>query len=381
MLNSFTNLGKNLDSSFNDFSGVKAQNLKYKDEILKALNVVLENGEFILGKEVLELESNLAKLANFRFCVAASSGTSALLLAFLALGLKENDEVITTPFSFIAGAEMLALLNIKPVFCDIDKESLMLDSSLIETYITKRTKAILAVNLFGGVCDLASLREISDKYNLALIEDNAQSFGYTMLDSSLNKYKPDISITSFFPSKILGGCGDGGAVFCDDENLKNTLNLLHNHGQREKYNHEIIGLNARLDSMNAAILNVKLKYLKDEINTRLLKARIYFEAFKDLKNIKVLTPKLSVFSQFCLFSDKRDKAIKFLESKQIKTAIHYPLIIPHQKAFLNYLDSTKSLVNAINAASSIFSIPFSQNLPKLEQEKIINAILELDRII
>ena len=276
----------------------------YKPELDSAIASVLHSQHFILGKHSKALESELASFVGRRFCITCSSGTSALLLALLALEIGEGDEVITPSFSFIAAAEMVAFLGAKPVFVDICPSTYTLDPAQVARAISPRTKAIIPVSLFGQPYDVGAIAEVAGA--IPIIEDGAQSFGSKILGEREARSGSfgTLSITSFFPSKPLGGYGDGGAVFCDDEKLAQRLRTLRNHGQTSKYHHQSLGLNARLDELQCAILRVKLRHLPKELNLREQVAARYYALLKPLQShlaLPYIAPnRTSVFAQFCL---------------------------------------------------------------------------------
>lgn len=353
------------------FCDLKSQYLKYKNEIDERIQNILNNSSFIGGAEVALLEENLANFVKSKYAYSCSNGTSALYIALKALGIKEGDEIITSPFTFIASSEMIALIGAKPVFVDISDVDYNLDISKIEEKISPKTKAILAISIFGQIPNLNSLKEICKKHNLYLIEDAAQSFG---AKNDLGEYScniADISTTSFFPSKPLGCYGDGGAVFTNDDELAKKIKLLINHGSSIRYKHEIIGLNARLDAIQAGILNMKLKYFNEEIAKREEIANIYSKNLKNCIIPKVKTGYKSVWAQYSVRVKNRDLVIKKLSENGIPTAIHYPIALYKQPCFeyLNY--NKKDYKVCEEVTNEILSLPFSAFLDIKDQEKII----------
>lgn len=361
------------------FVNLQAQYQAYKNEIDSALQSVLDSSSYIMGESVRELEVNLANYCGAKYARAISSGTDALLVALMALGIKSGDEVITTPFTFIATAEMIALLGAKPVFVDID-ESYNIDPSKIESAITNKTKAIIPVSLYGLPCDMDRINEIASKYNLAVIEDACQSFGATYKGKKSCNLST-IGVTSFFPSKPLGCYGDGGAIFCNDSNLDSKIASILNHGQVGRYMHKMIGLNARLDSIQCAILNVKLRYFDKEIAKRVEIARIYSQNLANLVLPQVPDSKMSVFAQYSVYSTKleRSQILESLQEKGIPTAVHYPLPLHLQgcMAYLGYKRGDFPMSEKI--ADSIFSLPFSAFLSNDEQRYIIDNLNEITK--
>ena len=250
-----------------NFIDIKKQYQKMKSEIDKSILDVVNSGDFIMGQSILDLEKNLNKYIGSKHAISCSSGTDALLLSLMALDIAPGDEVITTPFTFISTVEVITLLKAKPVFVDIDPETFNIDYKLIEAAITAKTRAIIPVSLFGQTPDIDEINNIAKKNNLIVIEDAAQSFG-ALYKQNKSCNITDIACTSFFPSKPLGCYGDGGAIFTNNSILSEKIISLRNHGQKSKYNYVYTGINGRLDTIQAAILNIKLKYLDQEINLR-----------------------------------------------------------------------------------------------------------------
>ncbi|WP_317370883.1 DegT/DnrJ/EryC1/StrS family aminotransferase [Helicobacter canis] len=360
----------------------------YKHELDSAIASVLHSQHFILGKHSKALESELASFVGRRFCITCSSGTSALLLALLALDIGEGDEVITPSFSFIAAAEMVAFLGAKPVFVDICPSTYTLDPAQVARAISPRTKAIIPVSLFGQPYDVGAIAEVARA--IPIIEDGAQSFGSKILGEREARSGSfgTLSITSFFPSKPLGGYGDGGAVFCDDERLAHRLYAFRNHGQASKYHHTTLGLNARLDELQCAILRVKLAHFPDELNLREQVAARYYALLKPLQShlaLPYIAPdRTSVFAQFCLralesslessVAKARDHITSTLNAQGIATAIHYPTPLHLQEcfAYLGYKQGDFPVSERVS--QEIFSIPFSPYLTKAAQKHIAKAL-------
>lgn len=359
------------------FINLKAQYRAYKDEIDTAIQEVLNSSAYIMGPSVHTLESNLGAFCNARYVRAVSSGTDALLIALMALGIQKDDEVITTPFTFIATAEMIALLGAKPVFVDIDEATYNIDPSKIESAISPRTKAIIPVSLYGLPADMDSINAIANAHNIAVIEDACQSFGATYK----GKYSCNLStigVTSFFPSKPLGCYGDGGAVFCNDEALDSKIGSILNHGQIGRYMHKYIGLNGRLDSIQCAVLNAKLKHFHQEITKREEIAHIYTRNLKNLILPQIPSDRTSVYAQYSVrLADERftrQKVLDMLQNKGIPTAIHYPLPLHLQEslAYLGYKQGAFPVSERISR--EIFSLPFSAFLSEQEQSYIIESL-------
>ena len=333
-----------------DFANLQYQYQLYKIEIDEAINAVLNKSNYIMGEEITQLENSLQEFTKAKYAITCSNGTDALLLAMMALNIKPGDEIITTPFTFIATAETIAFLGAVPVFVDIDEKTYNIDSTLIEDKISSKTKAIMPVSLYGQPADMNKIQNIANKHNLKVIIDGAQSFGSTfnnITDSNLG----DISTTSFFPAKPLGCFGDGGAVFTNDEELALKMKSLRVHGQSKRYHHKYIGMGGRLDTIQAAILNVKLKYYPKDLSLRQEVASKYTRALENKSNL--ILPFLhenatSAWAQYSVRVKNReelrqtfDKDLKgnlmsiqdYLKSKGIPTAIHYPMPLHLQECF------------------------------------------------
>ncbi len=359
-----------------DFIDLKAQYAMYKDEIDREVLEVMSSARFIGGEKILAFEENLKAYCGAHEAVACSSGTDALLLALMALDIKEGDEVITTPFTFIATAEVIGLLKAKPVFVDIDEETYNIDHLKIEEKITKKTKAIIPVSLYGQVANMDEINQIAKKHNLWVIEDAAQSFGASYKNKRSCNLSP-IACTSFFPSKPLGCYSDGGAVLLEDEEMALKIRILLNHGQDKRYNHKYIGINGRLDAMQAAILNVKLKYFDEEVKKRGEVAKRYFENLADVKNIKlptILKDRDSVFAQFTIVCQDRDDIKNRLTKAGIPSAIHYPKPLHLQEVFeyLGYKKGDFPISEKIS--KSVISLPMSPFLKKEDQDYVIEVL-------
>ncbi len=337
-----------------DFANLQLQYQMYKEELDEAIHTVLDKSNYIMGNEVQVLEENLQIFTGAKHAITCSSGTDALLLAMMALDIQPEDEIITTPFTFIATAETIAFLKAKPVFVDIDEKTYNIDSSKIEAKITNKTKAIMPVSLYGQPADMDAIQSIADKHNLKVIIDGAQSFGSTYkgkTDSNLG----DVSTTSFFPAKPLGCFGDGGAVFTNDDTLATKMKSLRVHGQSKRYYHQYIGMGGRMDTIQCAIVNVKLKYYKKDLALRQEVADKYTKALGatkvahqsdigDVSSASLITlPYIekectSVFAQYSIRVRDRDTLQAKLKEKGIPTAVHYPMPLHLQECFeyLNY---------------------------------------------
>jgi len=317
-----------------DFANLQYQYQLYKDEIDEAIHNVLDKSNYIMGEEVNELEENLQDFSGAKYAITCSSGTDALLLAMMALDIKPGDEIITTPFTFIATAETIAFLGAKPVFVDIDEKTYNINSIKIEKKITSKTKAIMPVSLYGQSADMDAIQIIATKHKLKVIIDGAQSFGSTYngkTDSNLG----DISCTSFFPAKPLGCFGDGGAVFTNNEELAIKMKSLRLHGQSKRYYHKFIGMGGRMDTVKWAIVNVKLKHYKNDLALRQEVADKYTKALHDKNLILPFVDEkcTSAWAQYSVRVKNRDEVQVRLKEQGIPTAVHYPMPLHLQEAF------------------------------------------------
>lgn len=358
------------------FIDLKSQYNAYKDEIDEAISAVLQSTSFIGGAKLDEFEANLATYVGVKHAIGCSSGTSALVLALLALGVKQDDEVIVPSFTFIATAEMVSLLGAKPIFADIRLDDYNVSVESVKDLVNDKTKAIIAVSIFGQMPDLFALNEFCKSKNIVLIEDGAQSFGATQ-EFKGHSYKScsiaPISCTSFFPSKPLGAYGDAGAVFTNDDELAKKVRTILNHGQKERYKHEVIGINGRLDSIQAAVLNVKLKHLDTELAKREQIAAVYNQKLQNVILPHIKPGFTSVYAQYSVRAQNRTQLIEKLQSKGIPTAIHYPLGLHLQVAF-DYLGYKKgALPNTELVSEQILSLPMSAFLNETHQNEVIKA--------
>lgn len=356
-----------------NFIDLQAQYQKYKEEIDIQIHDVLDTSSYIMGSKVGELEANLSKFVGVKHSIACSSGTDALVLALMALDIKAGDEVITSPFTFIATAEMIAFVGAKPVFVDIDEKTYNIDPSKIETAITNKTKAIIPVSIFGQTPDMDAINNIAKKHNLKVIEDAAQSFG-AEYNGTKSCNLSDVACTSFFPAKPLGCYGDGGAIFTNDDELAKKIRIILNHGQSSKYFHSHIGINGRIDTIQAGVLNVKLKYFSNELKKRQAIAQKYN---KNLKN--VITPfvddnSTSAWAQYCIRIPNRDKMMKKCSDRGVPTAIYYPLPLHLQEVFvyLGYKNGDFPITEKISL--DIMALPMSAFLKDDEQDYIIEVV-------
>ena len=363
------------------FIDLVAQYQTIAGEVTPAIDKVFSEQRFILGDEVVGLETEIADYCDAREAIGCASGTDALLLALMALDIGQGDEVITTPYSFFATAGSIVRAGATPVFVDIDPGTMNLDPAAAAAAVTPRTRAILPVHLFGQCADMDAILKIATKHNLFVIEDVAQALGavYTFSDGRRMHAGTmgTIGTTSFFPSKNLGCFGDGGAIFAQDTALADKIKMIANHGQRKKYHHDVIGVNSRLDTIQAAILNVKLKYLNEYERKRNEAATYYDRALAQIPQVK--TPGRSknsthVFHQYTLCVERRDDLKKYLEDEGIPTMIYYPVPLHFQKAYQRSEFGEGSFPVTENLSKTVISLPIHTEMKMDEQEFICNAI-------
>ena len=358
-----------------NFAKLQDQYQRYKTEIDEAIQAVLDKSNYIMGEEITQLESSLEEFTGARHAITCSSGTDALLLSMMALDIEPGDEIITTPFTFISTAETIAFLKAKPVFVDIHERTYNIDPSKIEEKITEKTKAIIPVSLYGQPADIEAIQTIADKHNLKVIIDGAQSFGATYqgkTDSNLG----DISTTSFFPAKPLGCFGDGGAVFTNDDVFAQKIRSLRVHGQSKRYYHQYIGIGGRLDTIQAAVLNVKLKYYEKDLTLRQEVAKKYTKALEG-KNIVlpfIAKEATSAWAQYSVRVKDRYVLQARLKEEGIPTAVHYPMPLHLQECF-GYLEYKRGdFPVAEYVSDEIMSLPMNPYLSEVELEYIIGKI-------
>ena len=354
---------------------LKTQYHQLKSEIDAAVLDALESTQFILGPNVTNFEQEAADYLGAQHAVACASGTDALHLAVLAAGIKPGDEVITTPFTFIATAEAICYAGATPVYVDIDPHSYNIDPALIEAAITPRTRAIIPVHLFGQPADMAAIEAICIKHDLILIEDCAQSFGAS-INGNMTGSIGRLGCFSFFPSKNLGCYGDGGLITCATAELAEQIKVLRNHGCKVRYHHHIIGYNSRLDDIQAAILRVKLKRIDTFNAERRRVARLYSELLGDVVTVPHEDGKgVHVYHQYTVLSDRRDVIMAKLSEKQIASAVYYPIPLHRQDVFsAAYADIT--LPVAENVASRCMSLPIYPEMPDESVRLVAQAVRE-----
>jgi len=359
-----------------EFANLKKQYQTYKKEIDLKVNEIMESCLFIQGPAVKSIENDLAAFCGSQYCVSCSSGTDALLLAMMVLNIGPGDEVITTPFTFFATAEMISLMKATPVFVDIEEDTYNINSSLIEEKINKNTKAIIPVGIFGQPADMDEINSIAGKYGIPVVEDAAQSYGASYRDKKSCNLSA-IGVTSFFPAKPLGCYGDGGAVFTSNDDIHEKIRTLMNHGQKERYKHKYIGINGRFDAIQAAVLSVKLTHFTEELSIRNKKAANYNNSFKDLDWIQpphVKKDRTSSFAQYSIQVPDREKFIKHLSNASVPTAVHYPIPLYRQEAYEGLACQPDEFPITESVCGKIVSLPLCPFLQEKDQQYITETI-------
>lgn len=359
------------------FNDLNKQYNTYHEEIDTAIQSVIDSTSFINGGEIQLLENELANFVGVKHAITCSSGTDALLLSLMALNLQAGDEVLCPAFSFIASASMISFLKAKPIFIDVSPVDFNIDTNQIEKRITRKTKGIIAVSLFGQCANFNTINAIAEKHGLWVIEDGAQSFGATYFGEkscSLTK----IATTSFFPAKPLGCYGDGGALFTNDDQLAEKARMLSKHGQTKRYHHKYIGINGRIDTLQAAILRVKLKYFENEIKARQKAANWYNKLLKG----SVLLPEVaanceSVWAQYTIGIENRYELQNKLQNKGIPTTVHYPIILPEQEAFRPIIPANENFEVAQLLSEIALSLPMHGFITEEEVKFVAQSIIDL----
>lgn len=354
---------------------LKQQYLSIKDEIDSSIQDILDNTAFILGKKVEDFEGKFANLCGVRHCIGVNNGTSALRLALLALGIKAGDEVVTTPFTFIATAEATSHTGAKLVFADIDEKTYCIDPEKIKEKITKRTKAILPVHLFGQPADMDPIMEIAEKHGLKVVEDAAQAHNALYKNKKAGSIG-DVSCFSFYPGKNLGAYGEAGAVCTNDKELANKLVLLRQHGELKRYYHDLIGDNCRMEGIQGAVLGVKIKYLDEWTEKRRKNAQIYDELLEKLDIVLPYEANYArhVYHVYGIRAKKRDELRDFLSKNGISTGIHYPIPVHLQKAYSFMGLKEGSFPASEKVAKEILSLPMYPELSEEQMEYIADNI-------
>ena len=357
-----------------DFANLSLAYQEHKAEFDAAIGEVLYKSNYIMGEPISVLERKLEDFTGAKYAISCSSGTDALLLALMAIDIQPGDEVITTPFTFIATAETIAFLKAKPVFVDIEETSYNIDSTKIEEKITSRTKAIMPVSIFGQTADMDAINAIAEKHNLIVIEDAAQSFGATYKGKRSCNLST-FACTSFFPAKPLGCFGDGGAVFTSDEKFAEKMKSLRLHGQTERYHHKYIGMGGRMDTIQAAVLNVKMEHYQKDMENRQRVAEEYSRQLSDSVTIpRRLETNTSVWAQYSIRVENREMIAKRLKEADIPTAIHYPKPLHLQECFeyLKYAEGDFPIAEKVS--NEILSLPMNPYLKMEEIEYISNQL-------
>jgi UDP-2-acetamido-2-deoxy-ribo-hexuluronate aminotransferase len=364
---------------------LKRQYLKIKPQIDTAIQSVIDATQFIKGPKVKEFEDNLAKYLQVKHVIGVANGTDALQIAMMALDLQPDDEVITADFTYAATAEVIALLRLKPILVEVNPKTFNIDTKAIEKAITPKTKAIVPVHLFGQCADMEAIMKIAEKHNLFVIEDVAQAIGadYTFADKTVHKAGTigDIGCTSFFPSKNLGCYGDGGALYTNDDILATRIRMIANHGQSVQYYHDKVGVNSRLDAIQAAILNEKLPYLDEYAKRRNELADFYDKAFANCPQLTVPSRKKGsthVFHQYTLLLNavNRDEFRKELAEKNVPSMIYYPIPLHNQKAYQDPRFTDADFPISTDLCQRVVSLPMHTEMDSEQREYIVKSVLE-----
>lgn len=357
-----------------DFIDLKEQYRRIQKDVEQRMQAVFQHGQFILGPEVYTLEEKLANYLGVKHCIGVANGTDAILMAMMALGIKPGDEVITTPFSFVATVEMSLLLGAKPVFVDIDPQTYNLDPGLLKAAITRKTKVIMPVNLYGQSADYDSIMAIANCHDLSVIEDAAQSLGATYKGRPSGSFGT-ISCTSFFPSKPLGCYSDGGACFTNDENLAEQLRQIRNHGQESRYHHVRLGLNSRLATLQATVLLAKLDIFERELKLRAKAALKYNTLLSEHVVIPFIEPhNFSNYAQYTIQTENRDYVREYLQKQGIPTTVHYPTPLHKQPILAHATMPKKGFPIAERVANKVLSLPFHPYLKDADIEQVARSI-------
>ncbi|WP_140632954.1 DegT/DnrJ/EryC1/StrS family aminotransferase [Methylibium rhizosphaerae] len=357
------------------FIDLKSQYAALKTSIDARIQRVLDHGQYIMGPEVRELEEALQAYTGARHCITVASGTEALLISLLALDLKPGDEVITTPFTFAATAEMIVLLGGWPVFVDIEPDTCNIDASLIEAAITPRTRAIMPVSLYGQVADMEAINAVASRHGLSVIEDAAQSFGATY-QGRRSCNLSTFGCTSFFPSKPLGCYGDGGAVFTNDDELAQACRELRVHGQSARYTHTRVGVGGRMDTLQCAVVLAKLERFEWELQQRLAIGARYHEllaAVPGVQRLAVRPDRNCVWGQYTVLVPDRARVQAALQDAGIPTAVHYPKPLHRQPAYRGFAPA-RNLPHSETAAERVLSLPMSADLSTTDQDRVLVAL-------
>jgi UDP-2-acetamido-2-deoxy-ribo-hexuluronate aminotransferase len=357
------------------FIDLKSQYAALKDRIAVRMQRVLDHGQYIMGPEVAELEQQLAAYTGARHCITVASGTEALLISLMAIDLKPADEVVTTPFTFAATAEMIVLLGGVPVFVDIEPDTCNIDAALIEAAITPRTRAIMPVGLYGQVADMDAINRVAARHGLPVIEDAAQSFGATYQGRKSCNLST-LGCTSFFPSKPLGCYGDGGAVFTNDDALAQACREIRVHGQSARYTHTRVGVGGRMDTLQCAIVLAKLERFEWELAQRAAIGRSYAEQLAGKPGVRLLAVRPErdcVWAQYTVFVERRAELQAALSAQGVPTAVHYPRPLHQQPAYARFHRGAE-LPHSVAAGETVLSLPMSADLAAADQDRIVRAL-------
>ena len=359
-----------------EFIDLKAQYAALKDRIGERMQQVLDHGQYIMGPEVKELEAALAERTGAKHCITVASGTEALLIALMALDLKPGDEVITTPFTFAATAEMIVLLGGVPVFADIEADTCNIDAARIEAKLTSRTRAIMPVSLYGQCADMDAINAIAARHGLAVVEDAAQSFGATYQGRKSGNLST-LGCTSFFPSKPLGCYGDGGAIFTNDAALAQACREIRVHGQSARYTHTRVGVGGRMDTLQCAIVLAKLERFDWELAQRHALGARYHALLAGVPGVRVLAVRDDrdcVWAQYTVFVEHRAAVQAALAAQGIPTAVHYPKPVHHQPAYAA-LCCPECCPQSVEAGQQVISLPMSADLTHRQQERVVEVLV------
>lgn len=357
-----------------EFIDLKTQQKHIHTTLTDAMLKVLSHGQYIMGPEVKELEDKLANFIGAKHCIANSSGTDALLLPMMAMGIKPGDEIVTTPFTFFATGEMISLLGAKPVFVDIDPETYNLDPKKLAPAITSKTKAIMPVSLYGLCADMDAINQAAGK--IAVIEDAAQSFGASYKGKKSCALST-FGATSFFPSKPLGGYGDSGATFTNDDAMAQAMREIRVHGQEKRYHHTRIGINGRIDTLQAAILLAKFSIFPQEVEARARIGARYRELLGTKLKLQALpSGYTNVYGQFTIEVDNRDEFIKRMNEMGVPTAVHYPVPLHLQPAYKEMNHKVGDFPHAERAAKRVVSLPMHPYLDEKTQDKVVDTVFK-----
>lgn len=356
------------------FIDLKSQYKALETQIKERINTVLEHGQYIMGPEVYELEERLTTYTGAKHCITVASGTEALLISLMALGIKAGDEVITTPFTFVATAEVIALLGAIPVFVDIEPDTCNIDAKLIEAAITAKTKAIMPVSLYGQPADMDEINAIAAKYNLPVIEDAAQSFGATYKGKKSCNLST-IGCTSFFPSKPLGCYGDGGAIFTNDDAIAQACKEIRVHGQSRRYYHTRVGVGGRMDTIQCAIVLAKLERFEWEVEQRIAFGKQYNQLIDKagIQRIHQRDDRTSVFAQYTVLVENRSEVEVWFRDAGIPTSVHYPVPLNEQPAYKHFSHVACTPI-AKDKAHLVISLPMATNMGQVKQIRIISQL-------